>query len=59
MIRENNNKSIITWLEEIWEEIEVQFLGLIGAIIFFVMLYLFFQPPWMRPLIENFFNIKF
>ena len=53
MIRENN-KSTSSWLEEIWEEIEIQFFGIIGAIFFFVLLYLFFQPSWMRPLIDIF-----
>ena len=55
---ENNNKSIFDWLEDIWEEIEIQFYGIIGSIFFFVLVYLLFKPSWMRPLIEFFYDIK-
>ncbi len=58
MIRETNNKPFVNLFEEIWEEIEIQFYGIIGAIIFFILVYLFFHPPWMRPMIEFLFNIK-
>ena len=54
MSKETNNKSILVWLEEIWEEIEIQFYGIIGALLFFLLLYLFIDPPWMRPLIDFF-----
>ena len=52
MKKESSNKSIHTLFEDIWEEIETQFYGIIGAIFFFVIVYLFFQPDWMNPLIE-------
>ena len=58
MKRESNNKSLIIWLEDIWEEIEIQFYGIIGAISFFALLYLFYQPIWMKPLIHFFYNLK-
>ncbi len=58
MKRGNNKKSFITWINEIFEEIEIQFYGIIGAVIFFVLLNLLFQPPWMKPLIEFLYNIK-
>tara|TARA_B100000965_G_scaffold324428_1_gene286385 strand:- start:1421 stop:1606 length:186 start_codon:yes stop_codon:yes gene_type:complete len=54
MKRETSNESIFTWIEEIWEEIEVQFLGIIGALLIFLMIYLFFQPDWMNPIINIF-----
>ena len=56
MERDSKNKSFFIWIEEIWEEIEVQFYGIIGAIFFFVLIYFIFQPLWMRPVIELFFN---
>ena len=58
MERDSKNKSFIIWIEEIWEEIEVQFYGIIGAIFFFVIIYVIFQPLWMRPVLELFSNIK-
>ena len=58
MKRENNNISFISWLKDIWEEIEIQIYGIIGAIFFFVLVYLFFHPLWMRPLINFFYTIK-
>ena len=54
MERESKNKSFFIWIEEIWEEIEVQFYGIIGAIFFFVVIYFIFQPLWMRPLVDLF-----
>ena len=51
MSRENY-KLFIIWLEEFWEEIEIQFYGIIGAILFFFFIYLLFQPSWMNPSIE-------
>ena len=57
MKRETNNESIFTWFEEIWEAIEVQFYGIFGALLFFLMIYLFFQPAWMKPL-TNIFLIR-
>ncbi len=50
MEREKKNKSFLNWIEDIWEEMEVQFYGITGAIFFFVVVYFIFQPPWMRPL---------
>ena len=54
MKKESDFKLFITWLEEVWEEIEIQFYGIAGSILFFVIVYLFFQPPWMKPLIDFF-----
>ena len=54
MKKESNFKLFMTWLEEFWEEIEIQFYGIAGSIIFFVIVYLVFQPPWMKPLIDFF-----
>tara|TARA_B100000214_G_scaffold333445_1_gene275504 strand:- start:112 stop:279 length:168 start_codon:yes stop_codon:yes gene_type:complete len=51
---ESKNKTFLLWIEEIWEEIEVQFYGLTGAIFFFVVIYLIFKPVWMRSLFELF-----
>jgi len=58
MERENKNKSFLIWIEEIWEEIEVQIYGLIGAIFFFCVIYFIFHPNRMRPLIDLFSKIK-
>ena len=54
MERDNRNKSFFIWIEEIWEEIEIQFYRIIGAIFFF-LIYFIFQPLWMRPLDSSFF----
>ena len=54
MNREDKDKSFIIWLEEIWEEIEIQFYGITFAIFFFFLMYVFFHPFWMRPLIDFF-----
>ena len=54
MERESKNKSLLLWLEEIWEEIEVQCYGVIGAILFFVVIYFVFQPIWMRSVFDLF-----
>ena len=51
----NNERSVYAWFEEIWEEIEIQFYGIIGALIFFSLLYILFRHSWMNPLI-NFLN---
>tara|TARA_Y100001968_G_scaffold324596_1_gene364261 strand:- start:28 stop:228 length:201 start_codon:yes stop_codon:yes gene_type:complete len=58
MKKEGNNKNLIIWLEEIWEEIEIQFFGIAGAICFFILYYIIYHPPWMRPLIDIFLRIK-
>ena len=58
MERESKNQSLLIWIEEIWEEIEVQFYGIIGALLFFVLIYLIFQPLWMRPVFDLFSKIK-
>ncbi len=54
MKKEINFKLFITWLEELWEGIEIQFYGIASSIFFFVIVYLFFHPPWMKPLIDFF-----
>ena len=56
MEREGKNKSLFIWIEEIWEEIEIQFYGIIGAIIFFFVIYYIFQPQWMKNVINLFFK---
>ena len=56
MNKYNKFELFILWLEEIWEEIEVQFYGIIGAMLFFLFVYLFFQPNWMQPAIDFFYN---
>ena len=56
MKKESDFKLFITWLEEVLEEIEIQFYGIAGSIFFFVIVYLFFQPPWMKPLIDFFYK---
>ena len=58
MKREIKNKSFLILIEEIWEEIEVQFYGIVGAIFFFVVIYFIFQPHWMSPLFDLFLEIK-
>ena len=54
MERDSKNKTFLIWIEEIWEEIEIQFYGIIGAIFFFIAIYLIFHPLWMKPLIDLF-----
>ena len=54
MERESKNKSYLIWIEEIWEEIEVQIYGIIGAIFFFGVIYFIFQPNWMSPVFDLF-----
>ena len=56
MNRKTDNKSFFIWLNEIWEEMEVQFYGITGATFFFVLLYLIFHPPWMTSMIDFFYN---
>ena len=58
MERESKNKSFFIWIEDIWEEIEVQIYGIIGAIFFFCVIYFIFQPPWMSPIFDLFSKIK-
>ena len=58
MKRESKIKIFSTWVDEIWEEVEIQFYGILGAIIFFIVVYLFFHPSWMKPLIDFFYRIK-
>ena len=58
MERERRNKSFYIWIEEIWEEIEIQIYGIIGAIFFFVVIYLIFQPLWMKAVFDLFSKIK-
>ncbi len=54
MVKERKNSSILIWIEEFWEEIEVQLYGIIGAILFFIIVYLIFQPPWMKAIVYLF-----
>ena len=54
MDNESKNKSFLIWIEEIWEEIEIQFYGITGAIVFFVLVYLIFQPPWLIAVVDLF-----
>ncbi len=54
MKRESKNKTFIIWIEEIWEEVEVQFYGITVAIIVFILIFFIFHPPWMRPLLDIF-----
>ena len=56
MERETKKKSFLIWVEEIWEEIEVQIYGIIGAIFFFGVIYFIFQPHWMSPVFDLFRN---
>ena len=58
MKRERKNKSLLIWIEEMWDEIEVQFYGIIGAIFFFVVVYFIFQPSWISPLFDFFSKSK-
>ena len=59
MEKESKNKSFLIWIEEIWEEIEVQFYGIIGAILFFIVVYLLFQPSWMREVFDFFSKVNY
>ena len=59
MKRENKNKPFLIWIEEIWEEIELQFYGITGAIIFFIALYFIFKPSWMKTVFEVFLNVNY
>ena len=56
MKKEIKNKSLLIWIEEIWEEIEVQFYGITGAIFFFIIVYLIFHPPWIKGVLYLFFG---
>jgi len=58
MVRESKDKYFLIWIEEFWEEIEVQFYGILGAIFFFVVVYFIFKPLWMVPLFDLFSKIK-
>ena len=58
MERESKNKSFLIWIEEIWEEIEVQIYGIIGALFFFGVIYFIFQPSWMSQVFDLFSKIK-
>tara|TARA_B100000579_G_scaffold14339_1_gene10255 strand:- start:212 stop:400 length:189 start_codon:yes stop_codon:yes gene_type:complete len=58
MERESKNKSYLIWIEEIWEEIEVQIYGIIGSIFFFVVIYFIFRPHWMIQVFNLFSKIK-
>ena len=55
MEKEGNKKSFLIWIEEIWEEIEIQFYGIVGAILFFFVIYFIFHPLWMITVFDLFF----
>ncbi|WP_269606435.1 hypothetical protein [Prochlorococcus marinus] len=59
MERESKDKYILIWIEEIWEEIEVQIYGIIGAIFFFGAIYFIFQPHWMRSVFDLFRKLNY
>ena len=46
----------MNWIEEIREEIEIQFYGITGAIFFFVLFYFIFKPSWMKNIVDFFFE---
>ena len=54
MKRESIKIKLFIWLEEIWEEIEIQFFGIVGAICFFLLVYFIYNPIWMKPLFDIF-----
>ncbi len=54
MERESKNKSFLIWIEEIWEEIEVQIYGIVAALFFFGLIYFIFHPHWMTKVFEIF-----
>ena len=54
MERESKNKFFLIWIEEIWEEIEVQIYGIIGSIFFFGVIYFIFKPHWMIVAVDLF-----
>ena len=58
MVRESKDKYFLIWIEEFWEEIEVQFYGIVGAIFFFIVVYFIFKPLWMRPVVDFLSKIK-
>tara|TARA_B100000214_G_scaffold345993_1_gene296320 strand:+ start:611 stop:799 length:189 start_codon:yes stop_codon:yes gene_type:complete len=58
MVRENKIKSLLYWIGEIREEIEIQIYGIIGAIFFFVIFYLVFKPSWMKTVFDVFLKSK-
>ena len=58
MKKERKIKLLTNWLDEIWEEIEIQFIGIIGALSFFIFIYFWFHPSWMRPVIDLLHKIK-
>ena len=58
MEKESKNKSFLIWIEEIWEELEVQFYGILGAIFFFILIYFIFKPLWMRTAFDILFRGK-
>ena len=59
MKEDSKNKSFFIWIEEIWEEIEIQFFGIIGAILFFFVIYFIFHPLWMITVFDLFSKNKF
>ena len=58
MERESKNKTFLIWIDEIWEEIELQIYGIIGAIFFFIVIYFIFQPNWMSSVFDLFTKIQ-
>ena len=58
MERGNIKKKIIIFLEDIWEEIEIQLFGIVGAIFFFLLVYFIYHPLWMKSLVDILLSIK-
>ncbi len=58
MVRESKDNYFLIWIEEFWEEIEVQFYGIVGAIFFFIVVYFIFKPLWMGPVVDFLSKIK-
>ena len=58
-MRESNYKSFISLLEDTWEEFQIQLYGIIGAVVFFILLYIFVHPIWMSPLAEFLHNFSY
>ena len=44
MKRESKSKTLILWIEEIWEEVVMQFYGITFSIFAFIFIYYIFHP---------------
>ena len=54
MVKESKDKTFLNWLEDVREEMEIQFYGIVGAIFFFIVFYFIFKPSWMKNVLELF-----